>query len=108
MIRLVHDAVLTIIMNSRDTDPDFGPCRDWERKGPPGSIPNPKGGVLGTTLRDERYLVLPSMVICYNFNICAMTTDRWEDPQGFVYCAASTIIWSSEQVSGHRARTRTL
>ena len=91
LTKLVHDAVLTIIVNSRDADPDCGSCRDGERNGLSRSIPNTEGGVLSTTLRDESCLGLSPMVIRY-FEICAMTTDHWEHPQGFVYCAASTRI----------------
>ena len=84
LIRLVDEAVLTIIMKSRDTDGGHGPGRDRERNRFPGFISNAEGGVLGTTLRNETCLELWSIVTCNNSEICGMVAYHREHPQGFV------------------------
>ena len=108
LIRLVDEAVLTIIMKSRDADGGHGPSRDRERNRFPGFISNAKGGVIGAILRDDSYLELSSMVICHNSEICATMAYHREHPQGFVYRAMSTGIQSSEQVFRYHAEIRTL
>ena len=107
LAKFADEAVLTIIMNSGDADAGHGSGRDWERNGLSGSISNAEGGVLGTILRDQSYLGLLPMVICYGFEINATTTYHREHPQGFVYCAVTMGIQSSKQVSRHHARIRT-
>ena len=108
LIRLVDEAVLTIIMKSRDADRSHGPGRDRERNRFSGFTSNAEGGVLGTILRDESYLELSSTVIYHNSEIRATMAYHREHPQGFVYCAMSMEIQSSEQVSRYHTEIRTL
>ena len=53
LIRLVDEVVLTIIMESRDADVEYGPGRDRERNRLSGFVSSAESGILGTILRSD-------------------------------------------------------
>jgi len=72
-------------MKSGNVDGDSAPSRDREHGCLAGFVSNHERGVLGTVLRNIKYLGSSPTIIYYSdFGVCVTTTYHREHPQRFV------------------------